>query len=105
MIHHTLEANPDHGVYRPMAESIRAASAFLNNEATMASEIDRVLITAMQTRLPVYLYVPTDVVETPLNAARLDKPLDIKIKNEKPEVEDLILKKVLQAIDQSKKPC
>ncbi|KAK6344540.1 hypothetical protein TWF696_008174 [Orbilia brochopaga] len=104
MIHHTLEANPDHGVYRGMSEPIRAASAFLNDEATMASEIDRVLITAIKTRLPVYLFVPTDVVETPLNATRLEQPLDLNLST-KPDVEDLIVKKILDAIEKSEKPC
>ncbi|EPS42917.1 hypothetical protein H072_3214 [Dactylellina haptotyla CBS 200.50] len=104
MIHHTLEANPDHGVYRGMSAPIRATSAFLDDEATMASEIDRVLITAIRTRLPVYLFVPTDVVDTPLNASRLETPLDFGLST-KPAVEEAIAKKILDAIEKSKKPC
>ncbi|KAF3929001.1 hypothetical protein ABW19_dt0208322 [Dactylella cylindrospora] len=105
MIHHTLEANPDHGAYRGMSEPIRAASAFLDDEATMASEIDRVLIAAMKTRLPVFLFVPTDVVDTPLNATRLETPLDITHRTSDPKVEDKIVEKIIKAIEQSKAPC
>ncbi|KAK6542203.1 hypothetical protein TWF694_007963 [Orbilia ellipsospora] len=104
MIHHTLEANPDHGVYRGMSEPIRSTSAFLNDEKTMASEIDRVLITAIKTRLPVYLFVPTDVVDAPLNASRLEKPLDLSLST-KPDVEDLIVEQIVDALEMSKKPC
>ncbi|KAF3928844.1 hypothetical protein ABW20_dc0100017 [Dactylellina cionopaga] len=104
MIHHTLEANPDHGVYRGMSAPIRSTSAFLDDEASMASEIDRVLVTAIKTRLPVYLFVPTDVVDTPLNAIRLETPLPLSLSS-KLEVEELVAKKILKAIEQSKKPC
>ncbi|KAF3163486.1 hypothetical protein TWF106_004783 [Orbilia oligospora] len=104
MIHHTLEANPDHGVYRGMSGPIRSTSAFLDDEATMASEIDRVLFTAIKTRLPVYLFVPTDVVDTPLNAARLETPLDLNLST-RPETEGLIVNKILEAIEKSRKPC
>lgn len=105
MIHHTLKADPDHEVYQRMAEPIAAATTFLTDEATMASEIDRVIIECVKTKLPVYIFIPTDVVDTPLDASRLDKPLDTKIVNEKAEVEDLVVKKVLEAIKNAKNPC
>ena len=48
---------------------------------------------------------PTDVVDIPLDVSRLDTPLDIRVRNEKPEVEDIVLKKALNAIEEARSPC
>ncbi|KAL7275678.1 hypothetical protein RUND412_001365 [Rhizina undulata] len=104
-IHHTLGNVPnDHMVYQKMAAPLAKASTFLIDESTMASEIDRVIVECVKSRLPVYIWVPIDVTETPLDAERLKVPLDIAIRND-PEVEDVVLKKILKAIEDSKTPC
>jgi hypothetical protein len=40
MIHHCIGPNPEHGVYRDVSESVRAAAAFLNDPETAPKEID-----------------------------------------------------------------
>jgi pyruvate decarboxylase len=98
MMHHTLEPNMDHAVYIPMAEPIRKTYAYLMDDKTMAEEIDRVIIECVRSRLPVFIYVPTDVVSVQLDASRLDTPLDYAIKNPDSLVENEIVEKVLELI-------
>jgi pyruvate decarboxylase len=104
MVHHTLEPNMDHAVYIPMAEPIRKTYAYLMDDKTMAEEIDRVIIECIRSRLPVFIYVPTDVVSVQLDASRLDTPLDYTIKNPDSLVEDEIVGKVLELIKGAEKP-
>jgi len=58
MIHHCIGPNPEHGVYRGMSESVRVASAFLDNPAIAPDEIDVHFITgcvnSRESLLPVY---------------------------------------------------
>lgn len=103
MIHHTMEPNMDHGIYIGMSEPVRKTHTFLWDDAIMAEEIDRVIIAGVKSRLPVFIYVPVDVVQVQLDASRLEQPLDIAIKNES-SVEDEIVKKTLEAIKGAKNP-
>ncbi|OWP05492.1 pyruvate decarboxylase [Marssonina coronariae] len=103
LIHHTMEPNMDHGIYIGMAEPVRKTYTFLTNDATMAEEIDRVIIEGIKSRLPVFIYIPTDVVTVQLDAKRLDTPLDASIQNDK-SVENAIVKSVLELIKSASKP-
>lgn len=94
----------DHAVYIQMAGPIRKAHAFLMDDATMAEDIDRVIVAGVQSRLPVYIYVPADVVAVKLDASRLDKPLDTTIRNPDTTVEDKIVSSVLSLIEKASKP-
>lgn len=93
----------DHGIYITMSEPIRKTYTFLWDDSTMASEIDRVIIEGVKSRLPVFIYIPVDVVGVQLDASRLETPLDTSIKNES-AVEDLIVKEVLNEIKIASKP-
>jgi pyruvate decarboxylase len=104
MMHHTLEPNMDHAIYIPMADPIRKTYAYLMDNKTMAEEIDRVIIECVRSRLPVFIYVPTDVVSVQLDASRLDTPLDYSIKNPDSLVENEIVGKVLELIKGAEKP-
>jgi pyruvate decarboxylase len=102
-MHHTMAPNMDHTTYITMAAPIRTTHCILTDPSTMASEIDRTIITCVQTRLPVYIYVPTDVVSIPLDSTRLSKPLDLTTKND-PVVEEKIVEGVLEAIKSAERP-
>jgi pyruvate decarboxylase len=104
MMHHTMKPNMDHAVYIGMAEPIRKTHAFLTDEKTMAQEIDRVIVAGVQSRLPVYIYVPTDVVSIPLDADGLKTPLDTSIRNQDSKVEDRIVEGVLDLISKASSP-
>lgn len=43
----------DHAIYIKMAEPVRKTHAFLTDDATMAQEIDRVIVAGVKSRLPV----------------------------------------------------
>lgn len=70
----------------------------------MADDIDRVIISCVQSRLPVYIYVPADVVSVQLDAKRLETPLDTSIVNPDSETEDRIVEKVLALIGKAENP-
>lgn len=104
MLHHTMAPNMDHSIYIQMAAPIRKDHAFLMEDQTMADDIDRVIISCVQSRLPVYIYVPADVVSVQLDAKRLETPLDTSIVNPDSETEDRIVEKVLALIGKADNP-
>lgn len=93
----------DHGIYIGMSEPVRKTHTFLWDNSTMAEEIDRVIIEGVKSRLPVFIYIPVDVVGVQLDASRLETPLDTSIKNEN-SAEDEIVKGVLELIKTAEKP-
>lgn len=105
MIHHTLSENWDHTTYQRMSEPVRSASAFLTDETTAAAEIDRVLETAVKTRLPVYLFVPVDVSDIIIDASPLMKPLNVEVHNVGREAdEDKVVLEIIQLIEKASNP-
>ena len=103
LIHHTMEPGMDHAIYIGMSEPVRKTHTFLMDDSTMADEIDRVIIEGVKSRLPVFIYIPTDVVSVQLDAKRLETPLDTNIQNDK-AAEDNVVKSVLELIKSASKP-
>lgn len=104
MVHHTMEPGMDHETFIGMSDPVRKTYAFLTNEETMAQEIDRVIEEGVRSMLPVFIYVPTDVVGAPLDASRLETPLNTEIKNTNANVEDRVVREVLTLIKSSTNP-
>ena len=104
MVHHTLEPGMDHKIYIGMSDQVRRTHTVLTNEETMAQEIDRVIEEGARSMLPVFIYVPTDVVGIPLDASRLDTPLNTETKNPDAAVEDRVVQEVLTLIRSSSNP-
>jgi pyruvate decarboxylase len=104
MVHHTLEPGMDHKIYIGMSDPVRRTHTVLTNEETMAQEIDRVIEEGVRSMLPVFIYVPTDVVGVPLDASRLDTPLNTETKNPDAAVEDRVVQEVLTLIRSSSNP-
>ncbi|EXJ57746.1 uncharacterized protein A1O5_12536 [Cladophialophora psammophila CBS 110553] len=78
MIHHCLGPSPDHKVYEKTSQHVRAAHCWLNNPAIAAREIDRVVHECIAQSLPVYIFVPADMVHCPVPApspSRIDLAL------------------------------
>jgi pyruvate decarboxylase len=103
MVHHTFKKNQDHLTYVKMEEPINKTQAILLNDATMADEIDRVIVECVKSRLPVTIYIPMDGVSVPLDATRLQTPLDITIKND-PHIEDRLVARILEEIKKATNP-
>jgi pyruvate decarboxylase len=104
LIHHTMKPNMDHAIYIGMSEPIRKTHTFLMNDETMAEEIDRVIVEGVRSRLPVFIYIPTDVVAVQLDASRLEIPLDTTVKNDSSETEQAIVKSVLELVKSASNP-
>lgn len=104
MIHHTMEPNMDQDVYIGMSAPIRKTYTKLSNPATMAQEIDRVIEEGVKSKLPVFIYIPLDTVGIPLDATRLETPLNTTITNADKQQEDEIVNSALELIKASSKP-
>ncbi|KAL2443856.1 Pyruvate decarboxylase [Exophiala dermatitidis] len=104
MLHHTMEPNMDPAIYIQMAAPIRKTYAYLMDDKTMADEIDRVIVACVHSRLPVYIYVPTDVVSVQLDAKRLETPLDTAVRNSDTASEDRLVSLVLSEIERASNP-
>ncbi|CAG8974297.1 hypothetical protein HYALB_00011965 [Hymenoscyphus albidus] len=104
LIHHTMYPGMDHGIYVGMSEPIRKTHTYLMDDATMASEIDRVIIEGVKSKLPVFIYIPTDVVFVQVDASRLEAPLDTTIRNESEDTENDIVKSILDLIKSAESP-
>lgn len=73
LLHHSL-MDGDYEHFFRIFKEITAASAILRAD-NAASEIDRVLLTALTESKPVYLAIPADVAESSVSAASLRIPL------------------------------
>jgi pyruvate decarboxylase len=104
MLHHTMKANMDHSIYIQMAEPIRETHAYLMEDKTMAEEIDRAIVACLRSRLPVYIYVPVDAVSVPLDAKRLETPLDTSVHNKDSKTEDHIVSTILSLVEKADSP-
>ncbi|KAF2796696.1 pyruvate decarboxylase [Melanomma pulvis-pyrius CBS 109.77] len=62
MIHHSLGPFPDHKVYEKISQHVRAAHCWLDNLTTAERDIDRVFHDCHEKSLPVYIFVPMDMV-------------------------------------------
>lgn len=94
----------DHTIFVGMSKPISRTYALLNNEETATQEIDRVIIECVHSRLPVFIYVPTDVVNIPVNSRALSTPLDTAVQNSDKDAESTVVKKVLKALKNATKP-
>lgn len=93
----------DHAIYIGMSEPVRKTHTFLMDDSTMAEEIDRVIVEGVKSRLPVFIYIPTDVVSVQLDAKRLETPLDTSVQNNV-AAEDAVVKSVLDLIKGASNP-
>ncbi|PNS15968.1 hypothetical protein CAC42_4369 [Sphaceloma murrayae] len=101
-VHHTFN-DGEYGRFARVAEEVTVASARLRDPRTAAEEVDRVLRECVAQCRPVYLDLPADMVETLVDAGRLEKRI---------EVEDLVVgeaqrkvcEKVLERVRGAKRP-
>jgi pyruvate decarboxylase len=107
MIHHTLGQqwdSADHSSFMGMSKPVRTDSAFLDNDETFASDVDRVIESCFKTRRPVYIYVPMDTPDVLIPSHRLKTLLDIEIRNEDTQEEEKIVERILSLLKDAKSP-
>ncbi|EMD00375.1 hypothetical protein BAUCODRAFT_118154 [Baudoinia panamericana UAMH 10762] len=103
MIHHSIGFNPDHQVFNKASKGFRVAAAELQSEEGAAEEIDRALREMFLKSGPVYIFVPIDLVDKPIPAAALEKPLNLEPEPDTKAVEEAV-RAALDALYTSKQP-
>ncbi|KAH7124323.1 thiamine diphosphate-binding protein [Dactylonectria macrodidyma] len=103
MIHHNLGPNPDHKVFEKTSTHVRCAYAWLEDQATAAAEVDRVIRECLLWSLPVYIFVPMDFVHVPVAASLLRRPIQVKPAVDL-ENEAAALSRTIHAITAAKSP-
>lgn len=103
LLHHTL-GNGDFHVFQNMSSSISCATAYLENSHDAASMIDHALRECWVKSRPVYITLPTDVVQKKVEGIRLKTPIDLSLAENDPEKEDYVVDVVLKYLHAAKNP-
>lgn len=103
LVHHTL-GNGDFTVFARMAREVSCYSAHLTDPHQIATQIDSALRECYIKSRPVYLTLPTDVVQKKVEGSRLSNYIDLSLPPNKPEAEDYVVEVVLRYIQAAKKP-
>ncbi|KAJ5601652.1 hypothetical protein N7510_011186 [Penicillium lagena] len=103
LLHHTL-GNGDFNVFTRMSEDISCYVARLNDPHDAATQIDSAIRQCWIRSRPVYVTLPTDMVNAKVNGDRLKKPIDLSLPDNDPEKEDYVVEVVLKYLRAAKNP-
>lgn len=102
-LHHSF-GNADFKVFERIFEELTVAQTDLNDPETAPGEIDRVLKECWLQSRPVYINLPTDMVEKVVDGRGLTKPLDLTYPANDVEEEGLVTARILKRLYAAKKP-
>ncbi|KAL7790369.1 thiamine diphosphate-binding protein [Trichoderma ceciliae] len=103
LLHHTL-GNGDFNVFANMSAEISCEVAKLTNPAEIAAQIDHALRVCFIRSRPVYIMLPTDMVQCKVEGARLNVPIDLSEPDNEPEREAYVVDVVLKYLRAAKNP-
>lgn len=103
LLHHTL-GNGNFNVFANMSADISCDIAKLNNPAEIANQIDHALRQCWIKSRPIYIMLPTDMVQAKIEGARLQTPIDLSEPENEPEKEDYVVDVVLKYLRAAKNP-
>lgn len=103
LLHHTL-GNGDFSVFHKMSSHITQTQGVLDDPATAADVVDRVIREAYINQRPTYLAFPANMVDVPVPKSRLNKPLDLSIPKNDQESQDEVLEATIAMIKAAKNP-
>jgi pyruvate decarboxylase len=103
LLHHTL-GNGDFNVFANMSAGISCAVAKLNDQYEAATLIDNALRECWIQSRPVYITLPTDIVQKKIEGERLDTPIDLSYPPNEVEREDYVVDVVLKYLAAAKNP-
>ncbi|KAG8629871.1 hypothetical protein KVT40_001490 [Elsinoe batatas] len=103
LLHHTL-GNGDFNVFKNMSKEVSCYVAPLNDPSTIASEIDQAIRECWINSRPVYLTLPTDMVQRKIEGARLSAPIDLSYQPNDKDKEDYVVSVILKYLSQAKSP-
>ncbi|KAK4216375.1 pyruvate decarboxylase [Rhypophila decipiens] len=102
-LHHTL-GNGDFHVFANMGAQIACESAKLVKPTEIADQIDHAIRECWIRSLPVYIWLPTDMVEKKIEGQRLDTPIDFTEPKNDAAREDYVVDVVLKYLHAAKNP-
>lgn len=103
LLHHTL-GNGNFNVFTDMSREISVATAKLNDPLDAAAQIDHALRECWVQSRPVYITLPTDIVEKKVEGARLKTPIDLSFPENDKDQEDYVVDVVLKYLHAAKNP-
>ncbi|EON65157.1 pyruvate decarboxylase [Coniosporium apollinis CBS 100218] len=103
LLHHTL-GNGDFHVFSNMSRQISCATSLLNDPHEAATLIDHAIQECYIQSRPVYISLPSDMVQKKVEGERLKTPLDLEFPPNEPEKEDYVVDVVLRALHAAKNP-
>lgn len=103
LLHHTL-GNGNFNVFADMNKEISVAVAKLNDAYEVAAQIDNALQQCWLQSRPVYITLPTDMVQKKVEGERLKTPIDLKYPTNDPDKEDYVVDVVLKYLLAAKNP-
>lgn len=103
LLHHTL-GNGNFDVFADMNRDISCAMAKLSNPHEAATLIDNAIRECWVQSRPVYITLPTDLVQKKIEGARLDTPIDLSYPSNEPGKEDYVVDVVLKYLHKAKNP-
>lgn len=103
LLHHTL-GNGNFEIFSNMNTEISCAVAKLNRPSEIADQIDHALRECWIRSRPVYITLPTDMVNIEIEGARLETPIDLSEPENDPEKEDYVVDVVLKYLRAAKHP-
>ena len=103
LLHHTL-GNGNFDVFADMSRNVSCATAKLNDPYDAATLIDHAIRECWVQSRPVYITLPTDIVQKKIEGERLKKPLDLTHPPNDTEKEDYVVDVVLKYLHAAKNP-
>ena len=103
LLHHTL-GNGNFSVFADMAAQISCAVAKLKDPAEIAAQIDHALRECWIRSRPVYILLPTDMIQRKVEGARLDKLIDLTEPSNDEDRENYVVKLVLDHLAEATNP-
>lgn len=103
LLHHTL-GNGNFEVFADMSREITCAMAKLNDPHEAATLIDHAIRECWVQSRPVYITLPTDMVQKKIEGHRLETPIDLSYPENQTEKEDYVVDVVLKYLQAAKNP-
>lgn len=103
LLHHTL-GNGDFNVFANMNSEIAVALERLNRPSEIADQIDHALRECWLKSRPVYLTLPTDMVQQKIEGERLATPIDLTPPQNDEDKENYVVDVVLRYLREAKDP-
>ncbi|KKY32877.1 putative pyruvate decarboxylase [Diaporthe ampelina] len=103
LLHHTL-GNGDFNVFKNMSSLVSCYVAKLNQPNQIAHEIDTAIRECWIRSKPVYIMVPSDMMDEKIEGARLKTPIDLSDPPNDPEKEAYVVDVILKYLYAARNP-